>query len=487
MENLNTINVKTAIEIFDQSLFKNTSNFLRDAFSLHTNTDCELINIPALKSKLHRYKSMLKIKRGNAKEQYENESFTVPTHTAAEGNFKKFEHSVYKETCEKLALELNEVKKQTTEEITKSRFDQANEFAKSERIDNKEILQLKRSHSFELSQQGKKSKTETNKKSSKIKTLSAKINHLNGNLNEISKRKEALRYKNVLLQRKLSRASKLKLCNSNIKKLENIICKERNKVSDCLREINALKDQNMAINNKLVKANETIANMSNKIHCIDNDKLDKLRAEIKDLKTDRDYLHSLLQDNIETELLDPQSNTYNVSTRQCIMNLTSYNVSSQNVGPVIEEVLKLVGKKPNSVPSRKTVDNIVFEKIAVGHRQLTTVLGIPQNTCLYGDETRTFGKTYQTFLVSDESQTVYFLGLREMVDKAARTTMNTFIEILNDITDMCQTYKSNHISSRHDILVNIKNFMSDRAQTNIAFCALLEDYRSQILPKFIPT
>lgn len=158
MENLNTINVKTAIEIFDQSLFKNTSNFLRDAFSLHTNTDCELINIPALKSKLHRYKSMLKIKRGNAKEQYENESFTVPTHTAAEGNFKKFEHSVYKETCEKLALELNEVKKQTTEEITKSRFDQANEFAKSERIDNKEILQLKRSHSFELSQQGKKIK-----------------------------------------------------------------------------------------------------------------------------------------------------------------------------------------------------------------------------------------------------------------------------------------------------------------------------------------
>lgn len=93
--------------------------------------------------------------------------------------------------------------------------------------------------------------------------------------------------------------------------------------------------------------------MSSKINCIDNDKLDELRAEIKDLRTDRDYLHSLLQDNIETELLDPQSNTYNVSTRQCIMNLTSYNVSSQNVGSVIEEVLKLVGKKPNSVPSRK--------------------------------------------------------------------------------------------------------------------------------------
>lgn len=138
------------------------------------------------------------------------------------------------------------------------------------------------------------------------------------------------------------------------------------------------------------------------------------------------------------------------------MYLTSYNVSSQNVGPVIEEVLKLVGKKPNSVPCRKTVHNIVLEKIAVGHRQLTIVLGIPKNTCFYGDETRKYGKTYQTFLFSDESQTMYFFGLREMVDKAARTTKNTFLEILNDITGMCQTYKSNHISSGHDMTFHVR-------------------------------
>lgn len=89
MENLNTINVKTAIEIFDQSLFKNTFNFFRNAFSLHTNTDCELINISALKAKLHRYKSKLKSKRRNAKDHFESECFTVPTHTAAppEGKF----------------------------------------------------------------------------------------------------------------------------------------------------------------------------------------------------------------------------------------------------------------------------------------------------------------------------------------------------------------------------------------------------------------
>lgn len=89
---------------------------------------------------------------------------------------------------------------------------------------------------------GGKKPPKTNKKPSKIKALSAEIKRLNGKLDEISKRKEALRYKNVLLQKKLSRTSKVKLCNSKLKKLESIICKERNKVSDCLKEIEALKN-----------------------------------------------------------------------------------------------------------------------------------------------------------------------------------------------------------------------------------------------------
>lgn len=49
---------------------------------------------------LHRYKTKLKSKRGNAKEQFENKNFLFPTHIAAppEGKFLKYEHLVYKET-----------------------------------------------------------------------------------------------------------------------------------------------------------------------------------------------------------------------------------------------------------------------------------------------------------------------------------------------------------------------------------------------------
>jgi hypothetical protein len=168
------------------------------------------------------------------------------------------------------------------------------------------------------------------------------------------------------------------------------------------------------------------------------------------------------------------------------MNLSSYNVSSENIGPVINDVLKLANKTSNAIPSRKTVDNIIVEKIAVGQKQLGTNLANQKNTCLYGNETRKFGKTYQEFLLSDENKNVYFLCLRDMIDKAASTTLDVFINILDDISDVCeQNRKENVASPGHSIMCNIRDCMSDRAQTNIAFTELLEQYGLEIMPDFI--
>ncbi|XP_052097354.1 uncharacterized protein LOC127732359 [Mytilus californianus] len=152
---------------------------------------------------------------------------------------------------------------------------------------------------------------------------------------------------------------------------------------------------------------------------------------------------------------------------------------------IIKEVLKLANRTPNAVPTR-TVDNIIVEKIAIGQKQLELTVGAQQDTCLYGDETRKFGKTYQTFLLSDDNKQVYFLGLRDMHDKAASTTLDMFANILDDISDICETYRNNDITSHgHSILSNIRNFMSDRAQTNIAFTELLQNYRTEIMPTFL--
>lgn len=94
-------------------MFKNILNFLRDVFFLYINIDCEFINIFVLKLKLYIYKLKFKSKRGDVKEYFENEYFIVLIYIVVflEGKFKKFEYLVYKEMCEKLVLEFNEVKK----------------------------------------------------------------------------------------------------------------------------------------------------------------------------------------------------------------------------------------------------------------------------------------------------------------------------------------------------------------------------------------
>ena len=222
-------------------------------------------------------------------------------------------------------------------------------------------------------------------------------------------------------------------------KLENITLNE---------QLNNEKEINRQLNEKIKELEE---NLNNEIEL-------QLRKELANVTADRNYLETVLQDNAVIELFDPATRAYTPDVRQCIMDLTSYNVASDNVGPVIESILKLCNKSPNAIPTRKTVDNIISEKIAIGQRQIGATFSNLTNTCLYGDETRKFGKTYQTFLLSDENKNVYFLGLRDMCDKSASTTLQCFTNILDDISDICESYRNNNITSHgHNILCNIRD------------------------------
>lgn len=208
----------------------------------------------------------------------------------------------------------------------------------------------------------------------------------------------------------------------------------------------------------------------------------KLKSDIKSLEQERDYLLNLLDDDVEMKIFDEDSGSYTPKVRECIMKLTSLNVATKNIPSVIESVLKLGNKVANKLPSRQTVDNIVCEKVAIGQKHIGVKLGQQKNLCLYGDETRKKGKTYQTFLVSNEEKKVFCLGLRDMHNKAASTTLDTFKEILNDISSACEEMIINEdVSVGHTIISNIQSFMSDRAKVNISFTELLQQYKSEIL------
>jgi hypothetical protein len=69
-----------------------------------------------------------------------------------------------------------------------------------------------------------------------------------------------------------------------------------------------------------------------------------------------------------------------------------------------------------------------------------------------------------------------------MAEKSGRTTfgcLDIFQNILDDISNVCESnFKTGNFSPEYSrILCNIiRNFMSDRANTNLAFTDLLEQY-----------
>ncbi|CAC5383514.1 unnamed protein product [Mytilus coruscus] len=173
----------------------------------------------------------------------------------------------------------------------------------------------------------------------------------------------------------------------------------------------------------------------------------KLNEELKECHTSIDYLESLLQDTPELILYDEDLKKFNTKTIECVINPSDLKVPIEKIYPVIKQVTDI------------------------------------------RDETRKYGKTLQTlqtYIVTDDNNTSYVLGLREMLDKSSKSCLDTFKEILKDITDHCyEQEKDNEKHAGYKLLCHLKNTMSDRASTEKSFNVLLENFRREILPLII--
>ena len=188
------------------------------------------------------------------------------------------------------------------------------------------------------------------------------------------------------------------------------------------------------------------------------------------------YFQSIVDDSAVLPLYDESEGHFSAQCMQCVMNLDNLNVANHRIGPVIQEALKLTEREPNRIPSRQTIDNIINAKTAVASIHLSRVLPDKKDTTLYTDETSKFGKAYNVYAVTDDNKTPYLLGLREMSSKSAKTALDTFKEILSDISSVQQS------KAGERILTQISNTMSDRAATETAFNRILSEYRSDFLP-----
>jgi hypothetical protein len=433
----------------DNKLALDISDFVKSKGIHHDkmcNWFCQIskttISTKVLVSRLHRLKTLVSKKRGEKKSMLLEELFEIDTSEAS----AKQAPQALKEPVESLVQKLENTEQKHLNDIQSMKRKYENTSEEKE----KEIKKIKKAN----------------------QNLEFKVQKQSNTIKQ-------LRYHSKMLKLQKSRqASYVLKFKSNIRQLQKNLQATENLKTVNLAQVTKLERKFTSIqrncNDAMTQANEKSAT------------IDRLKSELNDSQQTIDYFHDLLQDNKDINIFDEQSRAYTPEYRNLVMNVSGYNVATENINSVINESLKLVGKRLAQTPTRKTIDNIVTEKVVVSNIQVGRELEKKERTTLYSDETRKFGKTYNSYFISDQNKNVYMLGLREMNNKAASTTLDTFKEILSDISDLCdENLENNKLSSGYHILCNIRDFMSDRAKTNIAFTQLLIDYRKDIMPDVI--
>ncbi|XP_021339625.1 ERC protein 2-like, partial [Mizuhopecten yessoensis] len=355
-------------------------------------TKCQDINTEATTSKLYRLVTSDKSKRGVQRESFREQNFTIPVSTATSQTRPEKDVATPKDNTLEIKLAERREKVKYLTEKTK---------------------QLKR----KLQRRDEAVKVEKEK----IQKLDVFVDK-GIQLNKMKVQKERLE---KLFEKSQTRSkhqsSSLIDSNRKIKSLQKRVESTEIRLKTIEKQKSNLERENMQL----------------------KEEKNKLTAHERDLEISNDYLQALLKDEGELIVYNEETNVFSNELVECAMNLTDMKVAAKNVGPVIKEVASLCGKEPNRLPSRQTVDSFNDRKVAVSQKQLSKVLPSSKDTTLYTDETRKFGHTFQSYIVTDEEDNSYLLGLREMQNKSAKCTLDTLKEILSDISNICKRHEDN--------------------------------------------
>ena len=263
-------------------------------------------------------------------------------------------------------------------------------------------------------------------------------------------------------------------CEIQEKRYEKVVAAKeryRSKVNYAEKKMALTKTKNKDLNDELHELQDLL-----------NSNISDLEEVIKEKEYECDNLllenKELTEEQSKKSVPTFESGKFNDSVRQCCIELLSLNVGVRNVEPIIRSVLSnLVGVDIDRLPKYSTFVGMLSEMKVIAYKQLSEELAECEYTTLHSDGTTKFGQHYGSFQVSTD-KSAYTLGLMEMSSGSAKTTLDCLKDILSDIDSVSN-------KGGKQILVNIKNTMSDRHIVEKSFNNLLEEYRLEVFPSII--
>ena len=435
-----------------------TKDAIAQVLSRMTGLCVESINVPSVISKLHRKKLAVSKLRGEKKIMFLLENFSIPTQTLT--NCPKTSISLLTQQAESSAL---------STELSTAKGDLAG--LQKEMCDAKiryesTIKKARRraAHWYEIAKQNKR----------KFRRLESACAKLKSQL--LVQKKRRLTKKTAKIQKPTQELKAIKKTYQGAAHKKFIAALEKKKAMYNLRlqqttAKHSAQQQLWEIQQS--KSREEIDRLSSALKSSEN--------ENRNMTIDNQYLQTLLDDNAPLEL--KKGKTYTPDTVHCVLDILGHNVSASQVGNVIRSVAQLCGRTvaENELPHRSTVDAMRIRGLALSHQQLNELKGDDSsNLTLYTDETRKRGKVYMTYAVTSDDLSTHVLGVQETPSKSAQDTLDTMVSMLHNISETTQCKELGE-----QIIVNIKNTMSDRASTEKLFNELFFKYRAELVPKVV--
>ena len=342
----------------------------------------------------------------------------------------------------------------------------------------------------------------------KIKLQNTREEKFSSNLRLYKLRKEynLLKTKHEISESKLSTLSSTRNVNKKLKRKEkkiNELVSSNNKLE---KEKKFLKARNIAIKNKFKSQSALLKYYRNKmndskllknveIHSSKNNSLDQSHnnsntCAINDHLNYLENENEIMKDQVE-ELMNSSSQTiklfeggkYKDNVREVYPALLSMNVGVKNVEKIVQTVLeKMASIKVDRLPKKTFSETMLIEAKILAQLQATEAMLDSSNNTLHTDGTKRGGREFGGLQIGTNSGQ-YSLGLTEMVRGDTESFLDMINTILIDMAKLAQTDPNTQTQKRNQLLLSIKNTMTDRHIVNTCLKTSLEKLKSECIPE----
>ena len=164
------------------------------------------------------------------------------------------------------------------------------------------------------------------------------------------------------------------------------------------------------------------------------EKIELLITEVELGCHERDILSERLDDLQSNTIRMKKGQKFVDGAHQCCVELLSMNVATTQDEPVIRLVLlDVAGIEVGGLTKSSTLSNVLTEMKCLAYEQLSDELSTEDNITLHSDGTSKFGQHFGSYQLSTVNS-IYSLGLCEMLTSSAEVTHHTFRQIINDLS-----------------------------------------------------